>query len=96
MQDNKAFPLNSVLALYGNILRLVRDNSLKILQQRARTELRRNSFVLRVVRTWNTLPEIKVTSSTTNTFKNRLDKYWMIQTMLYEDYKATITESGED
>ncbi|XP_071152112.1 uncharacterized protein [Mytilus edulis] len=48
------------------------------------------------VKTWNTLPEIIVTSPTTNTFKNRLDKYWKNQTMMYEDYKSPITGSGED
>ncbi|XP_076106243.1 uncharacterized protein LOC143074933 [Mytilus galloprovincialis] len=73
-----------------------RGNSLKIFPQRARTELRRNAFALRVVKTWNTLPEIIVTSPTTNTFKNRLDKYWKNQTMMYEDYKSPITGSGED
>ena len=74
----------------------VRGNSLKIFPQRARTELRRNAFALRVVKTWNTLPEIIVTSPTTNTFKNRLDKYWKNQTMMYEDYKSPIVGSGGD
>ncbi|XP_071145673.1 uncharacterized protein [Mytilus edulis] len=74
----------------------VRGNSLKIFPQRARTELRRNAFALRVVRKWNTLPEIIVTSPTTNTFKNRLEKYLKNQTMVYEDYKSKITESRED
>jgi hypothetical protein len=33
--------------------------------------------------------------TTTNTFKNRLDKYWSSQSLMYEDHKTTITGSGD-
>ena len=69
----------------------VRGNSKKIYPQRARTELRKNAFTIRVTKLWNNLPEEVVTAPTTNTFKNRLDRYWSNQTMVYEDYKAPIT-----
>ena len=36
-----------------------------------------------------------VSASTTNTFKNRLDKYWSNQSLMYEDHKTTITGSGD-
>lgn len=72
----------------------VRGNSLKIYPQRARTELRKNSFAIRVAKTWNQLPESVVTAPTTNTFKNRLDKFWKNQEILFDDYKAKITGSG--
>jgi hypothetical protein len=32
---------------------------------------------------------------TTNTFKNRLDKYWSNQSLMYEDHKTTINGSGD-
>jgi hypothetical protein len=72
----------------------VRGNSLKLYPQRARTELRKNSFAIRVAKTWNNLPESIVTAPTVNTFKNRLDKHWREQDLLYDDYKATITGIG--
>ena len=53
----------------------VRGNSLKIFPQRACTEIRKNSFALRIAKTWNCHPDSVITAPTTNTFKNRLDKY---------------------
>ena len=35
----------------------VRGNSLKIFPQRACTEIRKNSFALRIAKTWNCLPD---------------------------------------
>jgi hypothetical protein len=40
-----------------------------------------------------------ITASTTNsgnTFKNRLDKYWANQDILYDDHKTTITGMRND
>ena len=68
----------------------IRGNSLKLYPQRARTQLRKYSFAMRVVKYWNSLPEKIVTSKTLNTFKNRLDKYWEDQDLVYEDFKADI------
>jgi hypothetical protein len=36
--------------------------------------LRKTSFAIRVVKSWNSLPEEIVSAPTTNTFKNKLDK----------------------
>jgi hypothetical protein len=57
--------------------------------------MRRNSFAIRVVKSWNSLPEEIVSTPTTNTFNNRLDKYWSNQSLMYEDHKTTITRSGD-
>jgi hypothetical protein len=65
----------------------IRGNSLKLYPQRARTQLRKYWFAIRVVKYWNSLPEKIVTSKTLNTFKNRLDKYWEDQDLVYEDIK---------
>ena len=74
----------------------VRGNHLKIYPQRAKTELRKNSFAIRISKTWNNLPETVVTAPSVNAFKNRLDKHWKNQELLYDDFKATITGSGVD
>ena len=74
----------------------IRGNSLKLCPQRARTQLRKYSFAMRVVKYWNSLPEKIVTSKTLNTFKNRLDKYWEDQDLVYEDFKADIKLEGRD
>lgn len=71
-----------------------RGHPFKLYPQQARTSLRKNSFALRVVNTWNSLPTFVVISKTVNTFKNRLDKYWSDQELLYNDFKAKITETG--
>ena len=65
----------------------IRGNSLKLYPQRARTQLRKY---------WNSLQEKIVTSKTLNTFKNRLDKYWEDQDLVYEDFKADIKLEGRD
>jgi len=39
------------------------------------------------------LPEFVISAGTTNCFKNRLDKFWIIQDMLF-DYKTELTEIG--
>ena len=74
----------------------IRGNSLKLYPQRARTQLRKYSFAMKVVKYWNSLPEKIVTSKTLNTFKNRLDKYWEDQDLVYEDFKADIKLEGRD
>jgi hypothetical protein len=35
-------------------------------------------------------------SAGSNTFKNRLDKYWEDQDLVYEDFKADIKLEGRD
>jgi len=47
-----------------------------------------------VVVTWNSLPESVIAAETTNCFKNRLDKFWNNQEMVF-DYKAELTGIGK-
>jgi len=53
----------------------------------------RNSFTVRIVNLWNSLPDNVVSANTVNTFKNRLDKFWSDQELVY-DYKADLTRIG--
>ena len=52
----------------------LRGHSKKLFLKRPRTCLRKNSFVLRVVGTWNGLPSSIVTAPSIKSFKNRFDK----------------------
>ena len=71
-----------------------RGHPLKIYPQQAKSSLRKNSFALRVVNTWNNLPSHVVEAKTVNTFKNRLDSFWSDQELLYDNFKAKISVSG--
>lgn len=66
-----------------------RGNSRKIFPERSRTNVRKNFFSQRVVNVWNNLPENIVSAPNINTFKNRLDKHWASQELVY-NYKASI------
>lgn len=66
-----------------------RGHSLKLYPQRAKSTLRKNSFAIRSVSLWNSLPENVVSAQTTNTFKNRLDKHWSNQDIVYS-FKSKI------
>ena len=69
-----------------------RGHSMKLYPQRARTRLRKNAFAIRTVHTWNSLPEHVVTAPSLNAFKNRLDKHWSNQPIIYDEYKSKIDE----
>jgi len=55
--------------------------------------LRKFAFCTRIVNMWNSLPNAVVESDTINTFKNRLDKHWSNQEVLF-DFKADLTGTG--
>ena len=58
--------------------------------QRASNALRKNSFSIRIVKIWNSLPEDIVSAPSVNAFKNRLDNFLQNQDIYYDDYKADI------
>ena len=64
-----------------------RGHSMKIFTQRSRLNARKHSFTVRIANLWNSLPGNVVESGTVNTFKNRLDRHWRGQGVLY-DYRA--------
>jgi hypothetical protein len=51
-----------------------RGHKYKIKKQPSRLDIRKHYFSLRVVETWNSLPELVVEAPTLNSFKNRLDR----------------------
>ena len=68
-----------------------RNNSNKIVQQRFKTSLRKNSFAVRVAKVSNKLPDQVINAPSTNAFKNRLHKYWENEELYYSDYMAEIS-----
>jgi len=57
------------------------------------TNLRKLNFTNQVIPIWNSLRDYVVCAETINTFKNRLDKYWLDQEVLY-DYNADLHGIG--
>jgi len=54
-------------------------------KKRLKPSLRKYFFTNRIVNVWNSLPlpDTVVTSETVNQFKNRLDKFWSNQELIY-------------
>ena len=53
-----------------------RGNSLKLLKQRFKKEIKKNYFSLTVTNIWNSLPNDIVMAKNLNIFKSRLDRMW--------------------
>jgi hypothetical protein len=70
-----------------------RTNSRKVIYNRANTNIRQNSFSIRIARYWNNLPENIVNALSINSFKNRLDKHWKDEELYYANCKADISGS---
>ena len=66
---------------------ITRDHALKLQTNRCKYNVRKFNFCNRVVNMWNSLPEIVVLSSSINSFKIALDKFWCSDDKLYNpDY----------
>ena len=67
---------------YKNFFQLVdnsrtRGHSYKIVKVRSRLDIRNKFFSQRVVNSWNQLPSQVVEADSVNSFKNKLDKFWI-------------------
>ena len=65
-----------------------------ICHERSRLNLRKESFPNRAVNMWNFLPEHVVNAPSVDSFKNRLEKQWINEEIVY-DYKAA-TPAGRN
>jgi len=79
-----------VLRVYGST---TRGNVFKIDKSRTKYDLRKYYFTNRVVNVWNSLSEHVVLSENINTFKSRLDNFWLHQDMIY-DFQAELHGTG--
>jgi len=77
--------------LTDNLIR-TKGKKFKLVQHHCHYNLRKYNFTNRVIPIWNNLSNYVVSAETDNTFKNRLDKFWLdhggwiIQEVMY-DYK---------
>ena len=62
---------------------ITKGDSLKLLEPRANTSIRQNSFSHRVINLWNDLQDEVVSSDSLNIFKNKLEKAWANKTFKY-------------
>ena len=76
----------AAVKLNFNTLSTTRGNKYKLQKSASRYNLRKFSFCSRVVNIRNSLPDSVVDADTLNTFKNRLDKHWLDQDVLYNFY----------
>lgn len=60
-----------------------RGHPLKLNKPRARLDIRKYSFSVRVINEWNSLPEEVVLAPSINCFKNRLDRFWNNRKFIY-------------
>jgi len=68
-------------------------HNLKLVNYRCHYDLTKYFFCTRIINTWNSLPESVISASTTDSFKNKLDKFWSNPDLLY-NYKAELTGTG--
>ena len=76
-----------------DILIRTRGNKFKLVQLHCHYDLRKYNCTNRVIPIWNSLSNHVVFAETVNTFKNRLDKFWSDQEVLY-DYKTDLHGIG--
>ena len=90
IQGNYDRNTSNIINLYKDRNKLnerTRGHMWKICHERSRLNLRKESFPNRAVNMWNFLPEHVVNAPSVDSFKNRLDKQWSNEEIVY-DYKA--------
>ena len=70
----------------------MRGHQFSIYQSQLHCDIIKFNFANRVVSLWNSMPEAVVYADTMDTLKNRLDKFWQDQEVLY-NWKAIRTKS---
>ena len=83
-----------LILIYLNLQKTrTRGNKYKLTQHHCHYDLRKYNFTNRVIPIWNILPNHVVSAETVNTFKQRLDKFWIDQDVMY-NYKADLHGIG--
>jgi len=68
---------------------ITRGHHLKLNKENSRLDIRKNSFVMRIVNPWNSLSDDVVSAPSVMSFESRLDKAWKDQPMKY-NYKEDL------
>jgi len=87
---NGFYDANVVPPIVRNYDSRSRGNSFKLKVERCKYDIRKFSFCNRVVNVWNALPDLVVSSSSLNIFKNSLDRHWKCE-LFYYDFEASPT-----
>ena len=66
--------------------RTSRGHSLKLFQERSRLDIRKHYFRNRIIKTWNSLPDLVISAPSLNSFKNKIDNYWENHPMNFNPY----------
>jgi len=85
-------PLLDLVKFSDDVIR-TRGTEYKVVQHHCCYDLRKFNFTNRVIPTWNSLSNYLVSADTVNCFKNRLDKFWSNQEVLY-NHKADLLGTG--
>lgn len=56
---------------------ITRGNNRKLFKKRVNTAFRKGMFSQRVVNTWNSLPNEVIDAPSINSFKNKLNNFWV-------------------
>ena len=64
-----------------------RGQQLKLYPQQFEYDIIKYSFTVRVTKYWNALPDEIVKAPSTNSFKNRLCKFYENSPIMYDDYR---------
>lgn len=71
-----------------------RGHSYKLFKRPCVSNIRKNFFTYRVVDSWNSLPNEVVTAPSINSFKNRLDRHWSCQDIVF-NYRSVLLTAGQ-
>ena len=66
-----------------------RAHSLTLFRQKAKLNLRKNVFPIRITEPWNSFPDTVVTAKSLESFKTRVDKLWYTQDIV-SDFEAPV------
>ena len=91
---NNMYDASSVPVLPFDKSHITRGNCFKLSNQRFYHDVRKYSFIPRIINIWNSLPDFVVNVDSINIFKSRLDKYWINQDIVF-DYTADLTGIGD-
>jgi hypothetical protein len=84
---------NVILDLNLSEYTATRGNTLKLATVRPHLDIRKYFFSVRIVSVWNSLPDSVITSTSIDSFKNALDKYWKNEEILF-NYRANLSGIG--
>ena len=71
----------------------LRGHQFSIYQSQIHSDIRKFNFANRVASLWNSLPEAVVCADTVDTLKNRLDKFWQDQEVIFNWKADVVAES---